>query len=317
VRNSIFIFCFLLVGGVIRLTAQDADLSMMYLARMYYNPAFAGVEEGRASMAFRDHYPGSDAAFVTAVASWDQQVEFLHGGYGVMVMHDRSAGGMMTLTGLSLTYSYHLQISRTLFLNSGFTASLMQNHFNADGLILPDMISPSGGVVLPPGETIVSESHFFPDFTVGFLLYSKNWSGAVAAWHLMQPYRSEVKNDQSVLKRKYTVLLSYTFQGRDGLSFVPWGGGMIQGRSQLYLVGGQVNYKFVSAGVAWKKSFGNQYDVAVIAIGLGVGNMRFMYSYDAFINTPPGRTGGGAHEAGIVMELAKSRHRKTIIFPQL
>ncbi len=316
-RNSIIIIFFLIAGGVIRLTAQDADLSMMYLARMYYNPAFAGVGEGRASMVFRDHYPGSDAAFITAVASWDQQVDFLHGGYGVMLMHDRSAGGMTALTGVSLTYSYHLQISRTLFLNSGFTASLMQNYFNADRIILPDMISPTGGVVLPPGETIASESHFFPDFTVGFLLYGKNWSGAVAAWHLMQPYRSEVKNDQTVLKRKYSFLLSYTFPGKDGLSFIPWGGGMIQGRSQLYMLGCQVNYKFVSAGMAWKKNIGNQYDIAVFSVGLGAGNIRFMYSYDAFIHTPPGRTGGGAHEAGIIMELAKSHNPKTIIFPQL
>jgi len=284
---------------------------------MYYNPAFAGLEGGRGAVGFRDHYPGNEASFITAVASWDQKADFLHGGYGVMIMHDRSAGGMMTTSGLSLTYSYHLQISRTLFLNSGFTVSLMQRYFDASGIILPGMISPTGGVILPPGETIASESHFFPDFSVGFLMYTSGWSAGVAAWHLIQPYTSEVKNDETLLKRRYSFTFSYTFSVNNEFSFIPWGGGVIQGRSQVYLLGIQGNYKSVSAGLAWKKNFGNQYDILICSLGLETGNLKFMYSYDASVKTPPGCAGGGAHEAGIVVDFGKSRDRKTINIPRL
>ncbi len=297
--------------------AQDPAFSMMFAERMYYNPAFAGLENGRASLGFRDHYPGSDASFITAVASWDQPVDFLHGGYGVMLMHDRSAGGMLSLSGISLTYSYHLQISRSLFLNSGFTASLMQKYFDAGKVVLPDMISPTGGIILPPGETIGSESTFFPDFAVGFLLYGENWLGSIAAWHLMEPYQSEVKNDQTVLKRKYTFLFSYSVSAGNELYVVPWIGGMVQGRSQQYVLGGQVIYKIISAGLAWKKNFGNRYDAAIVSMSLDAGNVRFLYSYDASLGGGGNPSGGGAHEAGIVVGIGKSQSRRTIIFPHL
>jgi type IX secretion system PorP/SprF family membrane protein len=320
VKKRLFVFVLFLLGGIfIRdVRAQDPDFSMMFQGRMYYNPAFAGFGRGRVALGFRDQYPGNAADFITTVATWDQPVDFLHGGYGVMLMHDRSAGGMLSLTGLSLSYSYHLQVSRSFFLNTGFTASLMQNHLDAGKIILPDMISPGGGVILPPGETINSESKFFPDFAVGFLFYGENWLAGVSAWHLMQPYRTEVKNDQTVLERKYSFLASYTFTRKNsGISLIPWGGGMIQGRSQLYILGGQVNYNFVDAGIAWKKSFGNQYDIAVFSLGMTTGNVSFMYSYDAFLRAPPGRAGKGAHEVGIVVNLGKTRKKQTIIFPHL
>ncbi len=317
VRNNFLILFLLMCLWYADTQAQDTGFSMMFEERMYYNPAFAGLEQGRASLGFRDLYPGSDATFITMAASWDQPVTFLHGGYGVMLMHDRSAGGMLSLSGVSLTYSYHLQISRSLFLNSGFTASLMQNYFDAGKIVLPDMISPGSGIILPPGETIGSESIFFPDFAVGFLLYGDNWLGSVAAWHLMEPYRSQVKNDQTTLKRRYTFLFSYTLSAKDELSFFPWCGGMIQGRSQQYVLGGQMNYKIVSAGLAWKKNFGNRYDAAVFSFGLLAGNMRFLYSYDAFVGRGGSHPPGGAHEAAIVVNIGKSYDRKTIIFPQL
>gem|GEM_PF-5336040 len=299
--------------------AQDPAFSLMFGQRLYHDPAFAGMAGGgRAVAGFRDLYPGNDAAFITTVASWDQYVEALHGGYGITLFHDRSAGGMLATSALTVTYAYHLQISRNLYLNSGLAAALMQNHLDASKVVLPGMIPPGGGALLPRDEEIASESCFFPDFSVGFLFYSEMWIVGISAFHLMEPYRFTQKNDQTILPRKYLMMFNYRIPlGRKEWTLFPKVLAQWQGKSDLYAFGGEMAFKNIAAGVTWKKSWVGRYDRMVFSVGMKKRRMSFFYAYDLVLQSPLSLPGGNAHEIGVVMETLPVRGKRTIILPSL
>ncbi len=317
IKRKIPAMWLLLCLGLRGVVAQDPSFSLVYAQRMYEVPAFAGMDEGRMALGFRDSYPGSDAMFITTFASWDQHLEVLHGGYGVTVMHDRTAGGMLASSALTAVYSYHLQLTRDLFLNSGFSVSLMQNCFDAGDVVLPGMIPQGGGALLPPDELIRSESHFFPDFGVSFLMYGRRWTAAAQATHLMEPYRFAQKREETTLPRKYLFILSYAFPANNDWSFYTSLTTQWQHRSSLYGVSGQASYRNVSAGVGWKKNFGQRYDAAVLYVGMNKGKISFRYALDMMLRSGIGTSKGNAHEVALVLLTGRTKKRghQTIFLP--
>ena len=75
-------------------SAQDPSFSQFYANPLYLNPAFAGTNEcPRANLNYRDQWPGIGRTYVTTSASWDQHIQAIGGGLGVIVSQDRSGSG--------------------------------------------------------------------------------------------------------------------------------------------------------------------------------------------------------------------------------
>ncbi len=298
--------------------AQDPAFSMPFLQKTAFNPAFTGMGSGQAGLSFRDQLPGSPVRYITSIAEWDQPFDVLHGGVGVIILHDMAGGATLTNTGLSAVYSYHLRISRDFYMNAGFQASVFQSYLNTENLILPDMISPSQGIIGGSEEVIPPERKIFPDFSVGFLFYEKNWYAGVAAHHLMEPYQSDVKTDETVLPRKYSALAGFIYEKDHGnIALYPWAGAVVQGRSHQTLLGLQVKYFMGMGGICWKKNFGNSIDMLVFSMGIVTKRLRFSYSYDAYLGKIAVSSAGGAHEIGIIIEFGnkKTSYQGTINWP--
>ena len=73
---------------------QDPEFSQFYANPLYLNPALAGATLcPRAIGNFRDQWPSTGGAYVTYNAAYDQYVDAIHGGVGLLVTADRTGGG--------------------------------------------------------------------------------------------------------------------------------------------------------------------------------------------------------------------------------
>ena len=138
--------------------AQDPAFSQFYANPIYLNPAFAGASPGgcpRTTLNYRDQWPGIGRTYVTYSVAYDQHVNSLGGGLGIIVAQDRSGAGNLNTTHASLLYSYHLEVTRKFSIKAGFEASYRMINLDWTDLTFGDMID-SGGVqnLLLSGSTI-------------------------------------------------------------------------------------------------------------------------------------------------------------------
>src|SRR5690348_885951 len=77
--------------------AQDPEFTQFYANPLYLNPAFAGSARcGRLALNFRDQWPSLTGQFVTYSASYDQHVDAIGGGLGILAMSDKAGQGTIT-----------------------------------------------------------------------------------------------------------------------------------------------------------------------------------------------------------------------------
>lgn len=115
---------FVLIGDAV---AQDPQFSQFYANPLYLNPAFAGTARcPRLAMNYRNQWPGIPGNFVTYSASYDQHVDNMNGGLGVLVMNDRAGAGALTTTGASGIYSYQFSVNRFFSIRAGVQAGYYQ-----------------------------------------------------------------------------------------------------------------------------------------------------------------------------------------------
>ena len=91
IRIALLVFGF--TSLVNTANAQDPAFSQFYSNPLYLNPAFAGANNGgcpTATLNYRDQWPGIGRTYVTYSASYDQHVDALGGGLGVIVAQDKS-----------------------------------------------------------------------------------------------------------------------------------------------------------------------------------------------------------------------------------
>src|SRR3954467_1285541 len=88
------------------LFAQDPEFTQFYANPLYLNPAFAGVVRcPRFIMNYRNQWPGISGTYVSEHASYDQHIDAMSGGIGLMVMNDvAGAGGILKTTWVSGVY---------------------------------------------------------------------------------------------------------------------------------------------------------------------------------------------------------------------
>ena len=106
-RIALLVFGFTLLGNTAN--AQDPAFSQFYSNPLYLNPAFTGANNGgcpTATLNYRDQWPGIGRTYVTYSASYDQHIDALGGGLGVIVAQDKSGSGNLNTLHASLLYSY-------------------------------------------------------------------------------------------------------------------------------------------------------------------------------------------------------------------
>lgn len=289
----------LLVLSSNTLFAQDPEFTQFYANPIYLNPAFAGTARcPRMVLNYRNQWPSLSQAFVTYNASYDQHVDPLHGGVGVMVTQDRNGRGTLNSLMGSLVYSYQLNVSKEWSVKAGVQGSYVQKNLDVSSLTFGDMIDARRGFVYTTQETNIQPKVEYVDFSAGVLAFSKKYFMGFAAHHLTQPDETFISGP-SALPMKFTGHAGAVIplQGKSGnATFSPNVLYRYQGRFQQLNLGFYFSKGPVVGGL-WYRGNGN--DAAIALIGVQVDTFKFGYSYDFTISSLSNVTTAGSHEVSL------------------
>lgn len=308
--------------------AQDAAFSQFYANPLYLNPAFAGATPKgcpRATLNYRDQWPGIGRTYVTTSASWDQHINSIGGGLGVLVVHDRAGNGNLNTSHASLIYSYNLEVNRKFSIKAGFEASYRQLQLDWDDLTFGDMIHPQYGFIYPTAEQavqngITNQTISFPDFSTGVVGYSKDFFFGFAAHHLTEPNQGFIS--ESPLPRKITAHVGGNFAlnkySRNVTTISPNFLYQKQQDFQQFNYGVYVNRGPIAGGL-WTRNSSNNFDAFILMVGLIQETFKFGYSYDITISSLGNDNTLGAHELSFTLFMpcrSRAKSYNTISCPQ-
>jgi len=265
---------FLLIAGNSALAQQVAG----YPYRTGINPAFAGAEgDGKLTLNYNSTYPGSGYKLNSFHLSYDTFLEAAHGGAGLSLLSDHPGGLMNDIRAL-FSYSYHLRLSRDLFLFGGMNAGLIYRTINRGKLIFPDQIDPLTGVTLPGSEMLNETSNLYFDMGAGFLVVYLNTSVSFSAEHLFQPDLSNGTAPGTELPRYFTLQANSRFgSGNEDLFFIPYLQVSAGGGQFLFAAGGAMEYGRIGAGIVLiSEQSGVNLQTSLKA---GHGKIDYLYSF--------------------------------------
>jgi type IX secretion system PorP/SprF family membrane protein len=304
----------LLLASAMHINAQDPGFSQFYGNPLYLNPALAGNKIcPRLTFNYRNQWPSIPASFITYSAAYDQYVDFLSGGVGLLVVSDQAGDGLLITNSFSGLYSYRLEASRDIVLNAGMQATYQQMSIDDSKLIFADMLT--NGTNTSPDLDLIRSSGLtqsFPDFSAGLLVgYRESIYLGFAAHHLTQPDNGFYSGSGSRLLMKYTIHAGAIFNlipatGFDDNRALPSISPNIlyqqQGEFRQMNAGLYLNiYPFV-AGLWFRYNFENP-DAAIALLGFEYNQFKIGYSYDYTVSRLTNAT-GGAHEVSVAWQFA-------------
>ena len=306
-------------------SAQDPAFSQFYANPLYLNPAFAGATPKgcpRANLNYRDQWPGIGRTYVTTSASWDQHINAIGGGLGVMVAQDRSGAGSLNTTHASLLYSYHLEVNRKFAVKAGFEASYRSISLDWSKLTFGDMIDPRDGFVYNTQEDIANNAttRSFPDFSAGLIGYSENLFFGFAAHHLTSPNQGFI--GESELPTKITAHIGGNIPlskySNNVTTISPNFLYQKQQDFQQFNYGIYVN-RGPTVGGLWARHSLKNIDSFILMLGLIQDSFKFGYSYDITLSNLKNSNTLGAHELSFTLFMpcrSRSKSFNTISCPQ-
>lgn len=301
--SAIFLFCLGVMGSVDAF-GQDPQFTQFYANPLYLNPAFAGTENcPRVTLNYRNQWPGLTATYVTYAASYDQNVQPIHGGIGFQVLNDRAGQSTLNTTRVSLQYSYFLPVTRTFNMRFGVETSFFQRSLDWSKLTFGDMIDARRGFVYNSQETQRGDGNVSNlDFSAGFLGYTKQFFFGFAVHHLTEPNESLIIDD-SPLPRKYTghiggniPISEEKYSKKTGTFVSPNLLYMQQADFRQLLLGVYFTRGPLVAG-AWYR---NQ-DAFILLLGFKTDLLKFGYSYDITVSKLSTST-AGSHEISLGLQ---------------
>lgn len=321
-KRIVILIAICIAGISGKVFSQDAHFSQFYANPLYLNPAFAGSDKcPRVNLNYRNQWPALGQTYVTYSLSYDQHVEAIKGGAGLLLMNDVQGDGTINATTIGGMYSYTIPISRDFAMTAGFQAAYQMKKINWD-FVFPDMIHPLYGPIYATQEdpSIVDNTRNYFDFSAGLLGYSNRTFFGLAAHHLTEPSESFLRGSDAVLPRKYTVHFGTNipinaFGYRRGeLSLAPQLLFQQQGDFQQFNWGLYLNRSAIVAGFWLRQNFNFHYDSFIMLIGFRQDNIKMGYSYDLTVSKLKNST-LGAHEVtfGFTFNCKPKKAKKTTI----
>ncbi len=290
------------------LFAQDPEFTQFYANPLYLNPAFAGTAHcPRVSLNYRNQWPGISGSFITTSASYDQHVDALSGGVGLLVWDDRAGEGTLKTTNVSGMYSYQIPVTRRFSLKAGLQATWAQKRVDWSKLTFGDMIDSRRGFIYNTNELQRDEPANYVDFSAGILGFSEKYFVGFAAHHLTEP-------DESVIQGISPLPRKFTFHA--GAVLPLDSKGEVATLSPNILVQLQQDFLQVNFGMYYSKGpiigglWYRNSDSFIALVGFQTGILKFGYSYDITVSKLTNTT-AGSHEFSVGMQFdCKPRKRK-------
>jgi len=305
---------FFVVGISNNFYSQDAEFTQFYANPLYLNPAFAGTHLApRTTLNYRNQWPGIPSTFITSCFSYDQQIEGIHGGVGLMFVNDQMASSLRN-NRISALYSYQIKVTDKFSVRAGIEGTFWQKQLNYNELTFGDMIDPVRGFVYQTGDVFVEEgTRSGVDFSAGMLGFSEKFYIGFAAHHLAEPNESLISNNQSLLLRKYTAHMGFHLPIKAKSSIINDDVTII---SPNILFRRQGSQQHINAGMYVQKGpyvLGSWYrlnDALILLFGYDLGLLKIGYSYDLTISALSMAT-SGSHEISLQINFQSKTKIKT------
>ena len=314
IYKVILVTVVLLINSSINLYAQDPIFTQFYSNPVYLNPAFAGSNKcPRIVSNFRNQWPGFSGDFITTSLTYDQYVDKIKGGLGVILMSDQVAKTLKS-NEASFVYSYHQHLSRKFTLNFGIQGTYISKSVDRSNLTFGDMIHPRRGFVLSTQDVINYAPVDIFDFSAGILGYTDKFYVGFATHHLTEPSFSYIStNNTSFLNRRYTAhagteisLNSKSLFSEEEKSLSP---------SVLFIKQG--DFQQLNFGLYYRKgnyvvgAWYREGDSFIVTAGMNTKLLRIGYSYD-LTTSQLGVYSGGSHEISIALKLYCAPKKKSL-----
>ena len=299
--------------------AQDPQFTQFYANPLYLNPAFAGTARcPRVVLNYRNQWPALTGTFVTTSASYDQHVDAILGGLGVLVTHDQAGKGTLNTTTASAIYSYQLAINRKFSMKFGAQATYFQKSLDWSKLTFGDQIDPRRGFIyttndVPRGGTVGNA-----DFSAGVLGYTDIFFVGIAVHHLSEPNESLIVGT-SRLPRKYTAhagaAIPIGMKGKYGEAKTRISPNILfqhQAQFRQLNLGLYVDHGPITAGIWYRTR-----DAFIALIGFHTERFKFGYSYDVTTSKLTTAT-AGSHEVSVQLQFnckPKKRRFRVVACP--
>ena len=300
--------------------AQDPEFTQFYANPLYLNPAFAGSSRcPRMVMNYRNQWPGINKTYITYSASYDQHVDALAGGFGMIVTQDAAGDGTINTTNASAIYSYYLPVTNSFSVKAGLQATYAQKSVDWNKLTFGDMIDNRYGFVNTTAEVNPQNTVTNMDFSAGLLGYSSSFFIGAAVHHLSEP--DEAFIGISPLPRKITAhtgaiipvgrqSAKYKRRRRRNANTLPE-----SSISPNILYQKQKDFQQLNLGLYVTKGpivgglwYRNQ-DAFIILVGMMTTNFRFGYSYDVTVSKLSNAS-AGSHELSMTIQFNCRPKRK-------
>lgn len=317
--------------------AQDPEFTQFYAAPVYTNPAMAGTATcadersagGRMVLNYRNQWPSLPGTFRTFAASFDQHIDGINGGIGLIAMRDIAGDGLLTTTAVSGIYSYQALLGGTrskkkFALRFAIQAGIMQRAIDFNKLRFSDQIVAKRGFVLPTQENLPNQSVSYPNFSAGTMFYSSNFYAGLAVHNITEPNQSFFKNtdDGTTLPRRFTIhaglvvpLRKVKKNAEPDMTISPNILIMTQQKFFQTNIGFYLNKGPFVAGLWFRQTAPNS-DALIALVGFRYEKFKFGYSYDITVSSARSAA-PGSHEISAAIEwcVKSTRRWKRLICP--
>lgn len=193
------------------LFGQDPSFSQFFFNHLYLNPAYAGASKyARLGVVYRNQWLYADSPYSTYGVSYDRTIRSIKSGFGVNIINDSQANGVLQRISADLIYAYGVQLTYNSHLRGGIQSSLLVKNQNLNNLVFPDMIDQTGTISGDPG--LVGTTKYMYDVGVGLAGDWNIYYGGIVVHHILQPVEARISNGQKAfIPRKYTIHLGCEF----------------------------------------------------------------------------------------------------------
>ena len=304
-KNRILHIMALLAGllwgwGSPGLAQYDTRFAQYYMAKNYYNPAYAGSTENLNLLAItRVEWVGVQGAPKSFFVTGEMPLTLGKTQHGVGAVVYVDAAGLFLNTHVALQYAYKQKLLGGV-LSGGLQVGLVNESFDGTKVYIPD----AAEYFVKAGEdnaiptTAVSGTGF--DVNFGLFYQRKNWYVGLAATHLTQPEMRLEENAYFYIGSMYNFMGGYNialnnplFELQPSLFF------MTDAKTSWHAdVTARLEYnKMFNGGLAWRIG-----ESVALLFGAKIGRFQLGYAFD-FATTQLGKFGAGSHELMVTYNL--------------
>ena len=307
---------------LLKVQAQDLQLSQYYNAPLYLNPALTGSTDCyRVGINARTQWAGLNGAYNTGVLFADMNYNDLRSGFGIMAINDVSGVSKLTSREFSALYSFLIPVADQVNIRLGLQGTYVVKSVNYNQMVFEDQYT--GTQITEDRSTdplLEFNQKKYADFSSGVLVYGDDtyWLG-FSAHHLNRP-------EQAFYKPDSRLPIKFSFHGGYNIHFKKIRGSRISTSSRLiptFMYKAQGKFDQADLGIYYLKYqflLGIWYrgilikqdekilnnDAIIAQVGYKFKNISLTYSFDYTTSKLALANTSGSHELSLIYTFCAS-----------